>query len=103
MSLVDHAGLTKLVVVLNIQTMHIICNRFRRSLGPASDGGASYGGRAGLPARSPQKRGADQPSPRGTDKPAASLHSPPQKKPRQSGSGAKFGPSTCTIGLADEG
>jgi hypothetical protein len=28
----DHAGLTKLVVVLNIQTIHIICNRFRRSL-----------------------------------------------------------------------
>ena len=85
MSLVDHAGLTKLVVVLNIQTMHIICNRFRRSLGPASDGGASYGGRVGLPARSPPETWCRPPPPRGTDKPAASLHSPPQKKPRQSG------------------
>ena len=58
MSLVDHAGLTKLVVVLNIQTMHIICNRFRRSLGPASDGGGILRrGRVGLPVRSPQRRG----------------------------------------------
>ena len=33
-----------------------------------------------MPARSPQKRGADQSSPRWTDKPAASLHSPDTEK-----------------------
>jgi hypothetical protein len=43
MSLVDHAGLTKLVVVLNIQTMHIICNRFpaREQILPDESGGCS--------------------------------------------------------------
>jgi hypothetical protein len=34
----------------------------------------------GFPVRSPQKRGADQPSLRGTDKPTASLHSPATEK-----------------------
>jgi len=37
-------------------------------------------GGVGLPARSPQKRGADQASPRETDKPAASSHRPATEK-----------------------
>ena len=54
--------------------------RQRSTLRWVTAGHPTGGGGAGLPVRSPQKRGADQPSPRGTDKPAASLHSPATEK-----------------------
>jgi hypothetical protein len=52
--------------------------------------GASYGeGR--LAGQEPQRRGADQSSPRGTDKPAASLHSPATEKAPPRGGASQRG------------